>query len=398
MARAIDITCPPIFNTHGDPTSLGTNWKKWLSGFDLYLIAAGVTTDNQQKALLLHCGGEDLRELYQTLPPLADGAVGEDATEYLKVCTSLNTYFIPRQNKRYERHIFRSCAQEKNEPTSQYITRLRKLAKTCQFHDSNDEIVDQVIEKCSSSKLRKRLLKEQDLTLDKLLEIALIIESADRQADHYKNQNDIASHNHDSDDDEVNRLQSMQRKFQKSRISAPPYNSNNNNTICYRCGSKNHLANKCENAKGKTCHKCGKVGHFSNVCKSSQSTGSGTVRYIIADDDSSDDDFVLAINKKSSNDSLQKSSSIYPIKINGTTVDVLIDSGSSVNVISQSTYQRLSYKSKMHPITKDVFAFNANEPLEVNGYIWATLTSHEQSISSRVIVVPHAHTTPLSRP
>ena len=113
MAKFVDISCPTIFNTHGETTSLGTRWKKWLQGFNLYLIAAGITDANQKKALLLHCGGEDLRELFDTLPePTADVAT----SDYEKACLSLNNYFLPKRNKRYERHVFRTCAQKDNEP------------------------------------------------------------------------------------------------------------------------------------------------------------------------------------------------------------------------------------------------------------------------------------------
>lgn len=164
MAKFIDITAPKPFNVHGDTTSLGTRWQKWRQGFDLYLVAAGITNAIQKKALLLHCGGEDLRELFSTLP---DPINAED-DDYIKVCTALNSYFLPKKNKRYERHVFKMSAQKETETVSQYITRLRSLAKTCEFVDNDDEIVDQVIEKCTSRKLRKRLLKEPDLDLAKL--------------------------------------------------------------------------------------------------------------------------------------------------------------------------------------------------------------------------------------
>ena len=43
---------------------------------------------------------------------------------------------------------------------------------------TNEQIRDQVIATCTSSKLRKRLLSETDLTLDKVLQIGKIMESA----------------------------------------------------------------------------------------------------------------------------------------------------------------------------------------------------------------------------
>ena len=68
MAKSIDITAPPSFNTHGDPTNLGSTWKKWKHKFEIYLTAANITDVNQSKALLLHCGGDDFLELFDTLP------------------------------------------------------------------------------------------------------------------------------------------------------------------------------------------------------------------------------------------------------------------------------------------------------------------------------------------
>ena len=74
------------------------------------------------------------------------------------------------------------------------------LSKTCEFHDNKDEIVDQIIEKCKSKKLRKRLLKEHELTLDKLLEIAMIMETTDRQSGQYDVSSKIKQEDDDSDE------------------------------------------------------------------------------------------------------------------------------------------------------------------------------------------------------
>ena len=158
----------------------------------------------------------------------------DDTNVYDIACTLLDNHFIPKQNKRYERHIFRSSHQKSDETISQYVTRLRTLSKSCEFPDVNDELVDQVIEKSHSKKLRKRLLKERDLTLDKLLELSLIIENADRQAEKYDEQQSYHSLQHvDSDDDEVNKLShsSSYKKFPKSRIALPPVSKPT--TQCY---------------------------------------------------------------------------------------------------------------------------------------------------------------------
>jgi len=107
---------------------------------------------------------------------------------YARLKVALDEYFLPRQNKRYKRHVFRQCAQKEGETVAQYATRLSTLAKSCEFSDARDEIVDQIIEKCQSHKLRKRILREGDLDLNKTIEIAQIAEATELQA------NSTASH------------------------------------------------------------------------------------------------------------------------------------------------------------------------------------------------------------
>lgn len=50
----------------------------------------------------------------------------------------------------------------------QYVITLRKLSLHCEYGNTvDDQIRDQVISPCPSSKLRKRYLTEPDLTLEK---------------------------------------------------------------------------------------------------------------------------------------------------------------------------------------------------------------------------------------
>ena len=390
MAR--NISQPPVFSAQGDPTSLGTRWKKWRKGFDLYLVAAAITVSNQKYALLLHCGGEDLQEIYDTLTPSAN-----EPDVYKAATGALDNYFQPKQNKRYERHIFITCQQNEGETITQYVTRLRTFSKTCQFHDATDEIVDQVIEKCNSNKLRKRLLKEKDLNLDTLLEIAYIIESTDHQSKQYKKSmsQELLS---DDDDNAINKIshhrhKKLPIKYKKSPIGLPFQISPGNRAqplqsqTCYRCGSKTHLANKCEVTKGKSCNACGKPGHFSNVCKSRPLSRS-TIQYLVAES-SSDDEFVFAI----SSHNQMKHSNMFPITINGQSIHVLIDSGSTVNVISESLLKSMSPRPSIKPYHKKVYGFNTDQPLDIIGSFYAEVKVDSMTTTAEFLVLPTASTT-----
>ena len=99
---------------------------------------------------------------------------------------NLDQYFTPLSNVPYERHTFLSIAQESNETVEQYITRLRVKAETCEFGviDSVDEqIRDQVVEKCASNHLRCKLIgKGRTLTLKNVHDAARALGDSERQA------------------------------------------------------------------------------------------------------------------------------------------------------------------------------------------------------------------------
>ena len=278
-------------------------------------------------------------------------------------------------------------AQKESEPISQYVTRLRTLGKTCEFHDIDDEIVDQIIEKCASRKLRKRLLKEQDLALLKLCQIATIIEAADHQAEQYTNTNQQHGES-ESDQDDVNKITSALKgsRFQKSKIAKQTRPSSSPQPSCFRCGNPNHLANNCEVTKGKTCRKCGKLGHFSTVCRSNSTINRNNYVRYIEGSDSSENDFVLSINSNGI------TNEPFPILMENKEVSVLIDSGSTVNVIDQQTLRTLPKTLQVLPYHKKIFVFNSNTPLDIDGVTWANVQYGNHCTSAKFIVVRHTKT------
>ena len=54
---------------------------------------------------------------------------------------------MPKKKVPFERHTFRQAVQEPTECIDAYVTRLRGLAKTCEFDKVDEMIRDQVIDK-----------------------------------------------------------------------------------------------------------------------------------------------------------------------------------------------------------------------------------------------------------
>ena len=87
----------PQFNPNGDPSSLGQRWNKWKKSFEYYLQAAAITDKARQRPLLLHLVGPETQEIFETF-----SETGDDLKTAL---TKLDSYFSPKKNIPFERHI-----------------------------------------------------------------------------------------------------------------------------------------------------------------------------------------------------------------------------------------------------------------------------------------------------
>ena len=79
MAQAIttDLGGIPNFNCHGDQTTVGVRWKKWRRAFELFVVGKGIRKAQQKKALLLHCGGMQLQDIYFTFTDVPEPVENE---------------------------------------------------------------------------------------------------------------------------------------------------------------------------------------------------------------------------------------------------------------------------------------------------------------------------------
>ena len=360
-----------------EKATLSQRWKKWIKSFGFYLIASGIKDKKQQRALLLHLAGQDVQDIFETLTD-----TGED---YETALAKLNEYFEPQKNISFERHTFRQAQQQRDEPIADYITRLKHLALTCEFENTDDMIRDQVVDKCYSTKLRRRLLQEPSLTLDKVVTLGRALEMAQRQATAIESTCTSAS----AGREQLNAVrkrqnpQGLRRNIQQTHRYRD--SGETGGKPCYCCGKSGHRAKSpsCP-ALNKTCNTCQKIGHFSRVCHSASKKKTATVKEIRESDDS-DDGIVFVVGK-------YKSYQNVNVDIAGISVNMMIDSGASVNVIDANTFQHLA----KHGITlkkSDIrlFTYGASSPLKVKGTFSAKLKANNQKILAKFVVVQEKH-------
>lgn len=300
------------FDCEGDTTSVGLRWEKWKKALEIYLTTLNIDKPEKKRATLLHTGGLTLQDIYYNIPGahVTDNNSGD---VYQTAIQKLDEYFSPKQSSVYERHLFRLMKQEPGEKFEKFLVRLRHQSTKCKFADENENLIDQITEKCNSTELRKKILLLGDsVTLDKIISEANAIESVERQLDGF-NQNNIHSQS-------INKLETTQSKF----YTKP----------CTRCGNNKHNSDSIScPAKDKQCLKCGYVGHFRAQCKTRANKRKGSFH----------DKYK---NKKPKVGSREKTETeidyIFHIdddamincQIGGITVKMLIDSGSKCNIIN----------------------------------------------------------------
>ena len=126
--------------------------------------------------------------------------------------------------------------------------KLRKLAEFCQDRSYlHDSLRDRFVCSLKAENIQKRLLSEADLTLDRALEVAQAMQTAEKDETELQSlQNEAAVH-----------------KLRKGRGPSRPASKQNqprNQKPCYRCNETNHTPDKCK-FRDEICHACSKKGH-----------------------------------------------------------------------------------------------------------------------------------------
>ena len=346
------------FSVVSEPLTVGSRWKKWKRGFQYFVEARGIKDAKQKKALLLDRAGEEVQDIFDILPA-ADGS-----DEYAKTVEALDKHFEPKTNVPYERAVFRRTEINDGETITNYITRLRQLAVTCEFSDLDDTIRDQVIEKCKDNALRTKLLERgSGLKLTDVISISQSHESVARQSKDIGNKS-MVEYSNGSNAQAVNKVGSSKQ--------IPANIKRKGGRICYRCKSNKHLSSSQDcPARNKLCNYCGQRGHFSGsqFCKGDRTQSTATVDDNAGQDSDESVDALFTIcddleadvvcTTEDDNDGemfkISNQSARINVDMNGITVPVLIDSGACSNLIDKHTADLL--KCLVKPTSKKLYGY-----------------------------------------
>ena len=363
-----------------DSSTVGPRWRKYLARYEFLISAMGIGNQSARKrALLLHYAGEQVFDIYETFSDAQKGEETEEGYQTLK--QSLTDYFVPKKNVDYETFVFRQARQEVGETTDQFCTRLRKLASTCEFANIEREIKGQILQGCTSNRLRRRGLRD-DLSLTDLLQQARSLELADYRASEMEREH-------------TNAL--------KTNYSAkqPPKHTHEYKK-CGWCGGQRHRRQECP-AYGHECQNCHKQNHYSSVCRQPKQTEDmktsqrfprshkHKVRQVVEEQNNdsqsnSDEEEVFTING-------EKKIPTVKVKLFDTETEFLVDSGATVNVIHISTKNRICPKLKLLQPCQKIQAYGTTDPLPIAGYFDAEVCFKGKKATDRFYVISCEKTT-----
>ena len=261
----------------------------------------------------------------------------------VEIKTVLLDHFEPKRNVVAERFRFHKRCQNHGESVAEFVAEVRRLAARCSFGNYLDEALrDRIVCGLNSEAMQKHLLTENDLTLPKTIDIAQSMETAQKDA---------------------KALQARPPELTVDRaVDAIKSTTEHSDAPCPRCGKYGHTAIVC-NHRSVTCHKCGKKGHLARVCR-----GGGRRRYSgqtnqVADDKPYCEDVINRVNKLGC-----PSPSPYRVtlEINGKPLEMEIDTGATVSIISEITKKALFPKAKLNQTSLALHTYSA-EPLTVLG-------------------------------
>ena len=324
--------------------NLSENWERWKKEFKFYLTAteSDEKGDDVKTSRLLTTIGEKARDVYYTFTFATEG----DDMKLDPVIAKFDEYFSPRKNLPYTRFKFFTYNQTNGQTIDEYVTELKSRSRHCEFGSLKESLIrDRIVAGIQDAKVRERLLRETDLSLDKAISICTASKATKKQLE------EMATSPVVDNVDSINNFQRRESRdsrnptTQRPRQDRPEMTRNNDQSRARKYCGNMHQRGRCP-AYGRMCNKCRKWNHFASVCQSK------SVSNIEQEQSSSDEktEFFVGTVQGDENDGTMPWT--MQILTSGTNVSYKLDTGSQVNIIPQKTYHALQKKPKLYTATE----------------------------------------------
>ena len=368
----------------------GYNFEEWTEVLEAWFKSNDITSDDKKKGIFFSGLGS---KCYSTLRALVQP--DKPAEKSYKDCKqALATHFAPKPTEIVQRYKFYTCAQEPNETIPQFCARLRQNSDGCNFKELHTMLRDRLVVGCRDSAIQRKLLSEQSLTFEKALNIATAMEVANRDVKEIQAMGKTLNIDKVKD---VHKLRTTQQP-QRQGLSQPSPKKTPNH--CWRCGSSKHMPGECP-FRTQKCFSCQKVGHTKSQCKKVQDylkrTRKGKPSHHLESTCTSDEEdppqhFTREQLSHIDDCTVNMMGKSHPyeatVKLNGTDIQMEIDTGSPRTIISKTVYNQIGNQSDMMKSSVQLRTYTgAKVPILGEALVDVKFDDTHQSIKLPLIVV-----------
>lgn len=348
----------------GGPATRAEAWRRWYKQFTVFLKASGVHKEGSdvQASLLVNLIGAEGYDIYSTFKFGAD----ESSEKLETVVKKFDNHFGTKQNTTMSRFKFFTRNQEVSESIDDYVTALRILSQYCEFEHLEESLIrDRIVCGVTDARVRDRLLRSEDLTLDKAVKICQANEMSNEENRQIEvGKTSVGGGGGGESSATVDAVSSGAgtsvvrgrggwrrargraraggggsgaRGMSRTRDSGGSASAK----CCAACGHwRCDGSSQCP-AKYVLCFACDRRGHYGRMCPVKNNKV-----YDLCEDDEDNLFYVSTLEEQSQHNRHSKWYESLYLACSGKKINFKLDTGSDLNVISMANYKGLGCKDK----------------------------------------------------
>ncbi|XP_055640002.1 uncharacterized protein K02A2.6-like isoform X1 [Toxorhynchites rutilus septentrionalis] len=406
---------PPFKRSDIDKGKLQREWVIWKRSLECYFESEDISDQKKKRSKLLHFGGPQLQALFQNLPDVEKFSYVTPEKQYYNVAIqAFDDFFKPGRQDVLERHKLRRLKQLQGERFAEFVVRVRQQIGECGLEKYPEKVrgilfdimlVDTIAEGCRSEELRKRFL-QKDRSVEEIEKFVKSLEEVEQQIKIFGTT--------DEEENVAGRVYKIQTYKEKkySSVTEGKFRKTNDQYKCFKCGFSGHISSdtRCP-ARGRVCNHCKRVGHFESQCRirkslsvvQEQNRGKPkrirTVEVNDADEHRSTGN-VCSVATANAEDSKRtyyafysgNNSNMIKCVVGGINLEMLVDSGAEVNLVSELAWERLkaegiriksSERGSMHVLK----GYASDQPMTILGTFVADIAIEENLAEARFFVI-----------
>ena len=221
-------------------------YESYRERIDQYFIANDITDDKKKVAVILSVMGAKEYGLLKSIvaPKMVTELKLSEIDEVLK------QHYNPKPPVMLERFKLYQRNQRPDETIATYFAELKKMAASCDFNTFRSEALrDRLVCGLLDKNIQKRLLSEDNLTIDKATKLALSMEAASQNAEYYKQtaRGTVLAQTFTMPMGQLNASAVAEKDMKKDIVAIKDYS-------CDVCHRKGHLKQMCRNNERQGSH------------------------------------------------------------------------------------------------------------------------------------------------